>query len=185
MEERKYDPLSVEELGRNAARAITKWAPVALPPDRFKGEGVYALYYRGAFPAYAGMGDEPIYVGQAVYAAKKPRPLHQRLGEHMRSIRDALNLDLADFQCRWLVLDPIWINLSERLLISEHQPVWNVVVAGFGNHNQGGTRRNQERSWWDTLHPGRRWASEQKPNNTSEAEIEQAVAVHIRRTRHA
>ncbi|MYH21851.1 MAG: Eco29kI family restriction endonuclease [Acidobacteria bacterium] len=180
--ERKYDPLSVEELGRNAARAITNWPAVALPPDKpFEGSGVYAVYYAGVFPAYVKVtGEVPIYVGQAVLTKTKPRPLFERLREHARSIDDARNLDLADFRCRWLVLDTVWINLTEQLLISEHRPLWNWVVAGFGNHNQGRTRNTQERSWWDTLHPGRKWALNQRTNVASVGDITAAIHDHLR-----
>ena len=177
---RAYNPLSVDELGRNAARAVTNWTPVELAPDDpFSGIGVYTIYYAGPFPAYTGMAtDEPIYVGQAVLTKTAPRPLHKRLMEHAKSIRDAENLDLADFRCRWLVLETVWINLTEQVLIAEHKPIWNQVVAGFGNHDQGRTRSTQERSWWDTLHPGRKWAAAQKPNKSGETTILREIAAH-------
>ena len=61
------DPLSVDELGRNAARALMEYPADALPPsEAFDGAGVYTLHYNGAFPAYAAIGlDVPIYVGKA------------------------------------------------------------------------------------------------------------------------
>ena len=141
---RSYNPLSVNELGRNAARAITKWPAVELPPDELiEGAGVYAVYYCGTFASYEHMGeDEPIYVGQAVQTKTTPRPLRQRLSEHAKSIEDAGNLDLQDFRCRWVVLDPVWIGMTEHILIDEYRPIWNEIVAGFGNHDQGSTRRN-------------------------------------------
>ncbi len=178
--ERRYNPLSVDELGRNAARAVMEYPAEVLPlPEAFEGAGVYTLHYSGSFPAYAGMEPtEAIYVGQAVVTKTKRRPLFQRLGEHARSIEDAENLDLDDFRCRWLVLDTIWIGMTEQILIEQYRPVWNLTVAGFGNHNQGTTRNTQERSWWDTLHPGRRWASEQRPNETSIETILREIAAH-------
>ncbi len=126
---------------------------VPLPPDpeEVVGRGIYTLHYRGQFQAYAGLADTPIYVGQA-------RNLRSRLGQHTRSIEQAENLDIDDFDCRWLVLAPVWINLTEQILIDEYSPVWN-AIRGFGNHDQGTTRRAQKRSQWDTLHPGRPWAS--------------------------
>ncbi|MCS1411834.1 MAG: hypothetical protein M2R45_05036 [Verrucomicrobia subdivision 3 bacterium] len=62
---RTYNPLSVDELGKNAARALMGYPAVALPPEPpFPGAGVYTLHYTGSFNAYAGMReDEPIYVG--------------------------------------------------------------------------------------------------------------------------
>ena len=166
---RYYEPLSVDELGRNAARALMEHSADVLPPDdTFHGAGVYMLHYRGTYPAYAGIGeDTPIYVGKADppgrrqgrgRAAADTTTLYRRLHEHAESIAAATNLNLSDFRCRWLVLDPVWIGLTEQILITEYQPLWNVVVDGFGNHNPGSGRRNQRRSQWDTLHSGRQWA---------------------------
>ena len=178
--ERRYNPLSVDELGRSAARAVMEHpAEVLPPPEAFEGAGVYTLHYIGSFSAYADMGPtEAIYVGQAVETKTKRRPVFQRLGEHARSIEEADNLELGDFQCRWLVLDTIWIGMTEQILIEQYRPVWNLVVAGFGNHNQGKTRNTQERSWWDSLHPGRGWAAEQRPNRSSVETILREIAVH-------
>lgn len=51
---RVYNPLSVDELGRNAARALMEYPAEVLPPgDTFDGAGVYTLHYSGTFPAYA------------------------------------------------------------------------------------------------------------------------------------
>ena len=169
-ESREYNPLSVDELGRNAARRLMEYPPISLPPEQsFDGAGVYTIHYHGTFDAYEGMGDEePIYVGKAEnpgkrqgrQASKSLSPtLHRRLVEHAESIRRAENLDLRDFRCRWLVLDPVWIGLTEQVLIAKYRPIWNVVVDGFGNHDPGSGRRNQKRSPWDTLHPGRQWAT--------------------------
>ena len=75
-------------------------------------------------------------------------------------------------------LDPVWIGLTEQVLISEYRPTWNVVVDGFGHHDQGRTRRNQRRSRWDTLHPGRSWAAHYQDNVDGEPDILKAIAVH-------
>ena len=41
-----YNPLSVDELGRNAARALMEYPPSDLPPkESFGGGGVYTLHY--------------------------------------------------------------------------------------------------------------------------------------------
>lgn len=177
---RFYDPLTVEELGRNAARAIQRWPAVELPPDELtEGAGVYALYYAGPLAAYADMGeDEPIYVGQAVRTKSSPRPLRSRIGDHAQSIESAENLDLADFRCRWVVLDPVWIGMTERTLIDEYRPVWNVVVTGFGSHHQGGTRTTQHRSRWDTLHRGRAWAEPMRDGLDSVEAVLAMIASH-------
>lgn len=186
MNDRNYDPLNIDELGRNAARKLMDYPAIALPPaDRFFGGGVYTIYYRGPFHAYANLKvDEPIYVGKADLPGKRqgrrapqaPKPvLHSRLKEHAQTINHANNLDLNDFRCRWLVLHPVWISLTEQVLIAEYQPVWNVMVDGFGIHQPGQGRRRQRRSQWDTLHPGRPWAAELPGNDMSAPEIEQAI----------
>ena len=177
---RAYNPLSIDELGRNAARAIRRWPAVELPPDELtEGAGVYALYYSGPFTAYADMGaDEPIYVGQAVHTKTKPRPLRQRIGEHAQSIESAENLDLQDFRCRWVVLDPVWIGMTERILIDQYRPIWNDALKGFGIHAPGSGRGGQMRSLWDTLHPGRRMAATLPPRKESASEIMVLIATH-------
>ena len=124
---------------------------VNLPSEVAIGRGVYTIHYSGRFHAYTGLADTPIYVGQA-------RDLRTRLSQHAQSIEQAENLELRDFVCRWLVLAPVWIGLTEQILVDEYRPVWN-AIRGFGNHDQGTTRRAQKRSQWDTLHPGRPWAT--------------------------
>ena len=189
MSDRAYNPLEVNELGRNAARKLMEYPAIALPPDeQFTGGGVYTIYYRGGFETYEGMApDDPIYVGKADLPGKRQgraapkradQALYRRLAEHAGSVRYAKNLDLADFRCQWLVLDPIWIGLTEQVLISEHRPIWNVVVDGFGQHNQGRTRRNQRRSRWDPLHPGRPWANLCQDGADSTADIPVDVIRH-------
>ena len=158
----------------------------ALPPgETFDDAGVYTLHYTGAFATYAGLGvDVPIYVGKADPPGRRQgrtqastTVLHHRLQEHAGSIEAASNLDLTDFRCRWLVLDPVWIGLTEQVLLAQYQPVWNVVVDGFGNHDPGAGRRNQRRSRWDTLHPGREWASLLRDRGETAADVIAAIRV--------
>lgn len=168
---RTYDPLTVEELGRNSARAVMAYPAVALPPATFDGVGVYTLHYAGNVALYAGLGDVPIYVGKA------DKAIHARLRDHARSIDQAENLALADFRCRWLVLAPVWVGLTEQVLIAQYRPIWNDVVRGFGIHNPG-RRRPQQRSQWDTLHPGRPWAAGLPDGPQDASAIRQAIAQH-------
>lgn len=147
---RTYDPLTVEELGRNTARALMSYPAVPLPPNGVRGTGGYTIHYEGSFPIYADIGNDPIYVGQA-------RDVSARLSQHFQSIQQAENLEIGDFTCRWLILAPIWIGLTETILIEEYRPIWN-AIRGFGNHAPGRGRLGQQRSQWDTLHPGRYWA---------------------------
>lgn len=187
--ERRYNPLNVDELGRNAARALIGYPLSRLPPpDSFQGCGVYTIHYKGDFPTYACMDpDEPIYVGKADPPGKRQgrtaaiqgkATLYGRLAHHARSIDSADNLDLVDFTCRWLVLDPVWISLTEQVLIASYQPLWNVVVDGFGVNDPGKGRRNQKRSQWDTLHSGRPWAADLADNPSTPDMIAAAIRHH-------
>ena len=168
-----YDPLDYNNLARSVVDALLNSPAIALPPkDSFEGSGVYALFYRGALPYYskiAASSSTPIYVGKAVPSgarkgSTKTNPergtaLYRRLHDHARSIDQAENLDLVEFQCRFLVVEPVWITLAERFLLDHYQPVWNTIIDGFGNHDPGSGRRNMRRPRWDIVHPGRPWAA--------------------------
>lgn len=167
-----YNPLDRKHLAESIADALLGRDLVALPPPAsFDGAGVYAIYYLGDFPEYRHLARPknplPIYVGKAVpkgastgfdLTTNVGQVLLGRLKEHADSIRAAQNLELADFRCRYLVTDDIWIPLGESLLISRFRPLWNSPLTGFGNHNPGGKRLTGTRSKWDTVHPGRTWA---------------------------
>ncbi len=188
---RAYNPLSVEELGRNAARALMDYTADPLPPSvTFSGAGVYTVHYIGNSSPYDNIeGDAPIYVGKAdppgrrqgrtISTNSTTNVLSRRLQEHAESIEATTNLELLDFRCRWLVLDPVWIGLTEQVLISTYQPIWNVVVDGFGNHVPGAGRRNQRRSRWDTLHPGRDWAFNLQDRGETAEEIMAAIKAFL------
>jgi hypothetical protein len=170
-----FNPLDLENLGDSIARAIGATDPTplgALPP--FNGAGIYAVYYSGDHPAYSqlvaanriAVEQHPIYVGQAASAGARKgvapatggSALRSRLVQHGNSVAAATNLRLEDFQARWLVLEHVWVNLGESVLIRRHSPVWNSLVEGFGNHDPGAGRLAGAKSPWDVLHPGRGWA---------------------------
>ena len=167
-----YDPLDYGNLTMNLVRVLMTQRPKPLPlTERFNGPGVYALFYDGDYGPYEGIrspsADQPIYVGKAVPpGARKGKTeidtssaaLYTRLRQHVGSIKAVRNLRIEDFRCRYLVVVPLWITMAERLLIEHHQPCWNVCLEGFGLHDPGRKRSEGERSWWDTLHPGRLWA---------------------------
>jgi hypothetical protein len=147
------------------------------PASRFSGSGVYALYYTGGFVEYARIAQKnreslshPIYVGKAVPKGWRTariteatgRTLYNRLTQHARNIHDATNLRREDFKCRYMIFGKIemeLIGVVEAQLIRLHNPLWNTVVDGFGNHDPGRGRYNQAKSEWDVLHPGRSWAN--------------------------
>jgi len=186
--ETPFNPLDKRNLGDSVAMAMLNRPVTDLPPEPFEGAGVYAIYYNGPYAAYKLIAKKnqrrylwPIYVGKAVPAGarkggfglglKAGRALYNRLREHAESITQTSNLDIKNFRCRYLVVDDIWIPLGESLLVEEFHPIWNKIVDGFGNHDPGKGRYNQQRSPWDVLHPGRSWAVKCAENLRSEADI--------------
>jgi len=91
-----------------------------------------------------------------------------------------LNLEAADFSCRYLSVLPVWIPLAEEVLLKRFQPVWNSVVDGFGNHPPGRGRRTMRRPRWDILHPGRPWAMELEARESPEQIISE-IRQHLSR----
>lgn len=69
------------------------------------------------------------------------------------------------------------VPLAKELLIQQYQPVWNMVVQGFGLHPPGAARV-LPRSDWDELHPGRPWAAMQQPPGHSPEDILEREAAH-------
>jgi len=178
-----YDPLDYAHLAENVVRALMEQPCAELPPKRFIGEGVYAIYYIGGAEPYEAISGEetPIYVGSAVPAGKRKGAasgggsavLYNRLSQHAKSITQASNLSLSDFRCRFLVVVPVWITLAERFLIEHFRPLWNTIVDGFGNHDPGRGRYSGKRPRWDILHPGRPWAAKLAPAEKPEEIIAQ------------
>ena len=180
-----YNPLTYRNLMAGLAAHFRQKVPQRPLGDALDqtpvvhGPGIYALYYAGALDIYQPIhhGEAPIYVGKADPPGGRKGggeldtddpALHKRLREHARSIRSVRNLRLEDFQFRSLPVEPVWIRLAERFLIEAHEPVWNLALDGFGKHDSGKARRSGERSWWDTLHPGRAWAMEESSTRTEE-----------------
>ncbi len=185
-----FNPLDKLALARAVAKAMLEKPCVALPPDEhFTGAGIYAIYYSGRFAAYEKISrlnrnqefGAPIYVGKAVPKGARRggfdlgeaagAVLYNRLREHAESIEQVTNLDLADFSCRYLVVDDIWIPLGEQLLIQTFSPLWNRILDGFGNHDPGAGRTRQQRSPWDALHPGRPWARRLRASRKTDSQI--------------
>jgi len=200
-QEGPYNPLDKLNLGNSVAEALLEQPAHPLPPgEPFDGAGVYAIYYTGDFAPYrtiaianrGGKLARPIYVGKAVpggarkglgeMASAAETSLYRRLREHAKSIEQARNLDIADFMCRWLVVDDIWIPLGESLLVRNLSPIWNQAIDGFGNHPPGSGRSAQARSPWDVLHPGRPWADTLSGIVRTEKQILDELASFLRAT---
>lgn len=201
-----YNPLDRKNLGISVADALLKSDPVPLRNfPRFRGAGIYALYYTGEHPAYGEIAKRnrdglfllPIYVGKAVpKGSRKGRVeegappgyvLSARVQEHETSISVAeahktATLRLDDFWCRYLVVEDIWIPLGESLIIARYSPLWNKILDGFGNHTPGAGRFEGLRPKWDVLHPGRAWADLCKPRKETAEQIQGEIQNHLRQS---
>lgn len=172
-----YNPLDKWALAKSIETELLRTTPEPLTgAHMIIGAGIYVIYYTGPFPAYEPIAErnrlnkfeQPIYVGKAIPKGGRKgglslnsstgAALATRLRKHAASINEAANLDASDFFVRHLVVEDIWIPLGENILIETFQPLWNVIVDGFGNNDPGGRRATQFRSSWDTLHPGRAWS---------------------------
>ena len=189
------DPSDPEVVGKLIAETLLVQARHGLGDvPKFYGSGVYSIYYVGAFDAYQPLTqtDTPIYVGKADPASHgATTPMQQgtrlwsRLYDHRRSISAAENLDLTDFECRYLVVKSAWQSTAETYLIERFLPIWNNetnICYGFGKHGDDPGTRSNTRSPWDTLHPGRKWATKEgnRPYHLSLKQIKQQIAEHFR-----
>ena len=198
-----FNPLDKIHLAESIRDALLRQEVHPMPPsERFEGAGIYALYYTGDFPAYQRIAKlnqnrrfrVPIYVGKAVsegsrkggtvHAEKRTPKLHARIKDHARSVEEAQNLRVQDFHFRCLVVDDIWIPLGESLIIDAFSPVWNKIIDGFGIHTPGKGRKDQVRSSWDTLHPGRAFVKKLglPPNPKSQDELIREVQAYLEET---
>jgi Eco29kI-like restriction endonuclease len=202
-----FDPSDPQQMGRMIADTLLSRPREPLHSvEKFYGSGVYAIYYTGAFRAYQPVSgkDWPVYVGKAdpkihhaVTEIEQGLTLYGRLhGDHVRSIAKvedygrsnklAEYLELDDFECRYLVVKSAWQTTAEAILIQQFRPVWNDemrVCYGFGKHGDDPGTRSNERSLWDTLHPGREWAWRpgNTPNRLSLEQIKERIAEHYRK----
>ncbi len=148
--------------------------PLADVP-RFYGSGIYVLYYTGKYKPYLPISgtEHPIYIGKAeplnsmaMRPSEQGDKLTSRLYEHRRDIKQAQDdsaktLFLSDFECRFLVMQSGLEAVAESYLIQFYQPIWNDQIGicyGFGQKDCGYRSLFNQRSPWDTLHPGRDWA---------------------------
>jgi len=150
-----FNPLDKRHLGESVGQAMLRQPVTPLGNlETFNGAGIYAIYYTGDFSGYEpiskrnrnGLFTAPIYVGKAVpkgarkggdLQASPGKVLCDRLKQHAKSIDEASNLNIADFHCRYLIVDDIWIPLGESLLIAKFDPLWNKLIDGFGTMIQG------------------------------------------------
>ncbi len=178
-----FNPLSFTALSESLERALMRselYPMTTVQDESFPGYGIYALFYQGDFPAYHRLSEQnrknpgswPIYIGVSSPKTQKGTQwkaedvdniqtnlkggLSERVKHHAKSISEATNLDINDFQCKLLTLSFIWAPVAESAMIAAYEPIWNSYLRGFGNHSQGKGRDNGKQTLWDTLHPGRK-----------------------------
>lgn len=186
-----FDPSNPKVIGRFTALAMVAQDRLPLGElGKFYGSGVYAIYYRGSYPAYAAVSgtETPLYVGQAAPALANAHTardqglrLAARLHDHRKNIAKATtSLNLADFEARFLVVQSGWQTAAEDYLINLFKPVWNSetnILYGLGKHGDDAVTRANKRSPWDTLHPGRKWAV----GSTEDARSEVTILADLKR----
>ena len=199
-EDHVYVNSQFSELLKDALRFFHGTPVLSLPPsESFKGAGVYAIYCIARKGLYKTYGekinrkyyDVPIYVGKAVPAGWRQNrivdeiagtALYSRLRQHAESIRQGKGLNIADFACRFAILEGETANMIaalEAAIIAEHTPLWNSVIDGFGNHDPGKKRVTGKRPQWDCLHPGRPWAMRMTGEEFPLAELRRRVTDYL------
>lgn len=162
-----FDPLSDASLIKSCNAELFDRPSLSFSEIKaFEGAGIYSIHYSGDFSFYKHLDSTlPIYIGKAVppgarrgTTVDKNKALYKRIKEHEKSIEQVSNLKLHHFKIKYLVVKDNWIPMVESIFIKHYKPMWNSYVDGFGNHNPGQGRINGQKSWWDVMHPGRKWA---------------------------
>lgn len=187
-----FDPSDPVSIGKLIAKTLLERTRISMVDiHRFYGSGVYAIYYIGDFDPYSAISnsDMPVYVGKVdpkIPNASTPQEQgdklwHRLVKDHAKNIDKAKNLEISDFECRYLVVKSAWQNTAETYLIDRFQPVWNSEVKicyGFGKHGDSSKTRDNTRSPWDTLHPGREWAADAKPHEKTARDLVREIKAH-------
>jgi hypothetical protein len=192
-----FDPGNPSLVGRFVALALLAQPRRLLSSiSNFYGAGVYSLYYMGNFEPYKPLSgnEHPIYVGKvdpldamAKTPTEQGKKLTDRLNEHRKNIEKAQNdvsatLILADFECRFLVVQSGLQTAAENYLINLYKPIWNSetgICYGLGKHGDDATTRANQRSPWDTMHPGRAWAAKSIKDAKSVKVIRHEIKEHF------
>ena len=195
-----YNPVDKKNLAEGIVRRIGLHSAHLLPPEtRFDGAGVYLLYYVGNSKPYSDIAKRnvknrfecPIYVGKADPKGTRkgsqlePTPgtaVYERLRTHSDRIKATQNLYVRDFYFRIVVLDHVWIKLGEAGLIDHYRPLWNALLDGFGSKIPGKNRQAQQRSAWDTMHPGIGWPELLSEGRHKEAELVGEIKKYLKAT---
>ncbi|MEU7527398.1 Eco29kI family restriction endonuclease [Saccharothrix sp. NPDC042600] len=195
---RRFDPLALDSLIDSVSRELLTQARhrLDMPFDVFQGAGLVVLYYTGSFEPYSAVSgtDVPLYIGaagsrDAVSEGDVEAPvlwtlLSRRIMRDLEAVehhgRESGHpqLRVADFECRLLVVDGLWVDVVQKSIIRRMKPLWNTVLMGFNSHGSTWRRALSPRSPWDEFHPGRRSASD-RPAKYSAAELTSRVRLHL------
>ncbi|KEO60032.1 Eco29kI family restriction endonuclease [Thioclava indica] len=186
-----FDPSEPRLIGHFVALALLSQERNPLESIApFYGAGVYAIYYTGPADIYAPISgtETPIYVGKAdpptgaKTVVEQETKLFARLSEHRKNIEKVQGINLRDFECRALAVQSGYQAAAENHLIRLFWPIWNnetKILFGIGKHGDAATTRANNKSPWDTMHPGRKWAAG-NPEAKSADDIRTDVAEHFR-----
>lgn len=185
-----FDPTEPRLIGHFVALALIAQDRRPLADiSKSYGAGVYAIYYTGDTDIYRAISgtETPIYVGKADPPANAKTVLDQgtkltdRLNEHRKNIEKVAGIDITDFECRALAVQSGYQSSAEIHLIRLFSPIWNnetKILYGIGKHGDAATTRANNKSPWDTIHPGRAWAEDNNEAKTV-AQINAEVAAHF------
>ncbi len=185
-----FDPTEPRLIGHFVALALIAQDRRPLADiGKAYGAGVYAIYYTGDVDTYAAISktETPIYVGKADPPANAKTVIDQgtkltdRINEHRKNIAKVDGIDVSDFECRALAVQSGYQSAAEIHLIRLFKPIWNnetKILFGLGKHGDAATTRANNKSPWDTIHPGRAWAVG-NPEAKSAGDIRAEVAAHF------
>ena len=147
-EDHVYHNEAFAELCKDAVRAFNGTPVCELPPPRFVGSGVYAIYCTARKGIYERYGNKvnrmgynvPIYVGKAVPKGcaddEKMRfdmlSCQEQLEFWRKKINVAVGLSISDFRCRIYALkgfDRVYIDGVFKMMFESFCPAWNMMFA--------------------------------------------------------
>tara|TARA_R110002167_G_scaffold29371_2_gene98259 strand:+ start:154 stop:1017 length:864 start_codon:yes stop_codon:yes gene_type:complete len=189
-----FDPTEPRLIGHFVALALIAQDRRPLQDiGKAYGSGIYAIYYIGQSETYRRISntETPIYVGKADPPAnaktvkEQGTKLTDRLNEHRKNIDKVSGIVVADFEYRALAVQSGYQSSAEFHLIRLFEPIWNNetrILFGLGKHGDAATTRANNKSPWDTIHPGRAWAVANTEAKSADL-IVQEVHAHFSRTR--
>lgn len=154
-EDHIYHNEAFAELCKDAVRAFNGTPVCELPPPRFTGSGVYAIYCTAKKGIYERYGNKvnrmgynvPIYVGKAVpkgcniggTMSFDTLVSEEQLTFWYKEIKSAIELAVADFRYRFYSIDCFgkeYLDGVYRMMLETFHPVWNRVFSVCGSSEE-------------------------------------------------